>query len=628
MPPRILRIVAVLLLVAADLALAVCTPTLQWSWDADVEAPAKQRLCSNPMVVQLTDDDGDGEVDADDTPDVLVLHCGTISLGCQVTALDGATGSQHFRITAPDLKSAELAAGDIDGDGMVEIIAAHRNDQQLVAFENDGALKWTSEVFPPAPTLTTRQDPHGLADFDQDGIPEIYASTRVLAADGRLIWSVTTGSTGQHVSNAADIDPSRPGLELVAGPRAFDRTGGLLWAAGAARGYTAIADFDGDGDPEVVLASSELALLDHRGNPLGPAHRVDGGWLAQPVVADFDGDGDPEVLAIDRARIQAVSWTGSGFTLDWDRVVDDPSGATAASAFDFDGDGDAEIVYHDHVGWSILDGASGGELWTSPLPSATGIEAPVIADVDGDCVAEVVITGCAATGPGNRLEVWQCDAARTPRPLWNQYAYHVTNIDDDGTIPAVENASWQRGNSWLGQTEAGATAVTADAGPDVTVCEGQTVTLDGSASRGCATPTYRWLDGALELCASTSPLCDVTPSSSTVYTVEVSCGAAACATGSDRDTVTVTVEPDVVPGDLGNTVRAVKAVGSVLLSWASAPNAASYTLHRGTVKGAWPSPPYRSGLAATTDLTRDLAAPPPLYYYRVSGASCSGIDGP
>ena len=28
------------------------------------------------------------------------------------------------------------------------------------------------------------------------------------------------------------------------------------------------------------------------------------------------------------------------------------------------------------------------------------------------------------------------------RPIWNQHTYHITNINDDGTIPAVEDDNW------------------------------------------------------------------------------------------------------------------------------------------------------------------------------------------
>ncbi len=58
------------------------------------------------------------------------------------------------------------------------------------------------------------------------------------------------------------------------------------------------------------------------------------------------------------------------------------------------------------------------------------------------------------------------------------------------------------------------------------------------------------------------------------------------------------------------------------------PEAASYTLHRGTVKGVWSAPPFRPGLTGTTKILSDVAPPPALYFYRVAGVNCAGVEGP
>jgi hypothetical protein len=34
------------------------------------------------------------------------------------------------------------------------------------------------------------------------------------------------------------------------------------------------------------------------------------------------------------------------------------------------------------------------------------------------------------------------------RKIWNQHAYHVTNVDDDGGIPLVETNSWEQYNTY------------------------------------------------------------------------------------------------------------------------------------------------------------------------------------
>ncbi|HEX2550440.1 MAG TPA: CARDB domain-containing protein, partial [Nocardioidaceae bacterium] len=76
-----------------------------------------------PVVVQLTDDNGDGKIDSRDVPDI-VFHAED-STGALVTARSGADGSEvwTFRSTAADPLSsrlAHLAAADLDGDGVAE----------------------------------------------------------------------------------------------------------------------------------------------------------------------------------------------------------------------------------------------------------------------------------------------------------------------------------------------------------------------------------------------------------------------------------------------------------------------------------------------------------------------------
>ena len=129
---------------------------------------------------------------------------------------------------------------------------------------------------------------------------------------------------------------------------------------------------------------------------------------------------------------------------------------------------------------------------------------------------------------------------------------------------------------------------------------------------------------------STTPTCDVMPSATTVYTLEISClgNPATCIT-TDDVLVIVIVEPDLVPPDIGNTVRAVRSTLNVAMSWVGVVNARTYNLYRGITKEVWPLLPLRSGLTSVTETLPDVPGPPDLYFYRVTGVSCSGIfEGP
>ena len=97
-------------------------------------------------MVQLTDDNLDGQIDEMDVPDVIFTH-GTSPLGFVViSAVDGATGADLFRITDLPGGRNPLAAGDLDNDGVVEILVMRGEPGKpwifrLLASEHTGALK-------------------------------------------------------------------------------------------------------------------------------------------------------------------------------------------------------------------------------------------------------------------------------------------------------------------------------------------------------------------------------------------------------------------------------------------------------------------------------------------------------
>ena len=52
-------------------AQSACTVTEQWIWDGPTVSADYPLACSSPLVVQLGDDNGDGQINTADTPDVV-----------------------------------------------------------------------------------------------------------------------------------------------------------------------------------------------------------------------------------------------------------------------------------------------------------------------------------------------------------------------------------------------------------------------------------------------------------------------------------------------------------------------------------------------------------------------------
>ena len=166
-----------------------------------------------------------------------------------------------------------------------------------------------------------------------------------------------------------------------------------------------------------------------------------GGEGGAPTIADLDGDGIPEI-GVAGARYYTV-FNRDG-RVRWKSVISDrSSNSTGATVFDFDGDGSVEVIYRDERFLRVYRGTDGVLLAKTPLGSSTWAELPVVADVDNDGHADIVVSvdrfirnGLEQTGVHVLQDVanqW----ARTRR-IWNQHSYHVTNVNEDATIPVVE----------------------------------------------------------------------------------------------------------------------------------------------------------------------------------------------
>ncbi|HUL80025.1 MAG TPA: FG-GAP-like repeat-containing protein, partial [Vicinamibacteria bacterium] len=419
-------------------------PEVKWSWTGSSVSPTADQVSGVPVVVDL---DGDG------VPEVVftsLVGGSSGPLAWQSTgtlrAVRGTDGTEVLSVASPPvLAGTALAAGDIDGDGRPEILALapYGSGNRLTAFDSTGKVKWQSGALESAGTGGA-----ALGDLDGDGIPEIVVGRQVLDSRGQLRWTGTGGSGGGTGSSVI-VDLDQDGVpEVVVGNTAYRANGSIDWQNTAvADGYVAVGSFDGDAFPEVVVVGNgNIWLLDHTGAILwGPLPIPGGGLLAgPPAVADFDGDGRVEIAvgsSVGTSHIVSV-FDGRGF-LRWKQSRSGQwsiGGRLTASAFDFDGDGAAEVVYADSQSVRILRGADGVVLYESALPRPATASYPVVADVDGDGKAEVVVAAGGPTGQPHGLFAL-ADAADHwvgARRIWNQYAYHITNVGDDGRVPSPE----------------------------------------------------------------------------------------------------------------------------------------------------------------------------------------------
>jgi len=424
-------------------------PVLEWEWTGSPVEPSFNQPIVTPIVVNLTDDNGDGQVNENDVPDILFqtsnrLDGSLCSGGSILRAISGADGSSIFDVTDPALRVVPcdpVAAADLDGDGLVEIVASQLN--RLVIFENDGTFKRFSD---PVSNQSIVGGP-SIADLDKDGTPEIIVGATVLDNQGNLRFNIFDQGNANFgaLSTVADLD-LQGDLEIVSGFRAYNADGSIFYNWSATGGYPAIGNFDDDPFPEVVVvANGTVFLRDSDGSPIWSAGIPGGGRGGPPTVADFDNDGEPEVGVAGASRYAVFDTDGS---LLWAAVTrDGSSNITGSSVFDFEGDGSAEVVYHDEIFLRVYRGTDGAVLFQVPNSTCTATEYPTIVDVDNDGRAEIVTSRnqICGFGPQRGIAVFG-DAANNwvpTRRIWNQHAYHITNINEDGSVPADPLNNWQ-----------------------------------------------------------------------------------------------------------------------------------------------------------------------------------------
>ncbi|WP_054698786.1 FG-GAP-like repeat-containing protein [Geotalea toluenoxydans] len=462
-------------------------PVLKWQWRGG-RTVANNLQIPPPTVIGLTDDNGDGKMDEQDIPSVVFVT------QAQLKALNGKTGAERFSVTR-DFTNAfaagtYLAAGDINNDHKPELVLMGAYSG-LLSFSNDGRLLWdnTATVQPWIVSHNVSVDLYynrvpKVADIDGNGQPVIVVGATIVNGDGSIRSSGlfghgdgVNGAMGDSVVADLDMDGKQ---EVVTGNTAYNTDSSVKWYNPAIRdGVPVIANFDDDPYPEIVVLSgldgSKLYLLDHTGQiKWGPVSVSSwegwyGNYASVPTVADFDGDGELEIGIKGNTHYFIIDKNGRlKLTLSTPRIILD-SIYPAATVFDLNGDGHPEVMIYSDQYLRVFDGKAGTLLFEQRVgqiennPYGNSYLGVVVADVDGDSHAEMVVAGqnFYPSDSYSAAEHWikvygaKNNDWQNTRRTWNQLDYHVTNINDDGSIPQYEAPSWLLNNNYRCQVPVG-----------------------------------------------------------------------------------------------------------------------------------------------------------------------------
>jgi hypothetical protein len=479
-------------------------PVQAWAWTGSARNPAYRGVLVTPVVA---------DIDHDGASDVLVLAYrdppssfgGSITTQAILCALSGpgdcSGGARELWCSTPDADPTRelngwgnIAVADLDAtDGRNEltILAGLRlgsvGGGGIAAFDARGNRLWVGRrADGTVVDATVYGGGIAIADLEGDGRAEIIAGNAVFESTGVLRWQDTTpcwGGLGPH-SFAADVSVPPDGeLEVICGGTVYSRAGRRLWAgAGLPAGWSGIADFDGNGTPEIVVVNAgTIAAYRHDGTVFAPPTTfaslgLDGSG-GPPTIADLDGDTTPDIGVAGASRYGTLSLVPRAggmfaFTRRWTQPADDTSSSSTGSAmFDFDGDGNYEVIYQDTCRARVFAGRTGDVLMDIANISGTATNYPTVADLNGDGRAEFVtvtdsyyarsgLIPCPAATPrtdGVRVFRDANDNWQSTRGIWNQHAYSVTNVCDGvdsvcegaenqhGAIPRRTRAPWTAG---------------------------------------------------------------------------------------------------------------------------------------------------------------------------------------
>jgi VCBS repeat-containing protein len=244
----------------------------------------------------------------------------------------------------------------------------------------------------------------------------------------------------------ANQSPIASGVSVLLGGAGGSFGAPTSYPTGAGPSSVAVADFNGDQDPDLAVANQDAGTVSVRlggaGGTFGAVVNFSAGVDPTSVVAaDFNGDNDPELAVTDYSLgrvLVLVGGTGGTFGAATQVSSVVGSGPIAAAVGDLNGDQDPDLVIANQLltNVSVLVGGanasfSGPNNFKTGVSSLPGPSSIAVRDFDGDGKPDLAV----ANVNDDNVSVLLNNTSTNQAPVAVNDAYS-TNEDTPLTVPA------------------------------------------------------------------------------------------------------------------------------------------------------------------------------------------------
>jgi outer membrane protein assembly factor BamB len=440
----VLLLVILLGMSAAD---AAQYPEIMWWYDLDAPSFGSAAV---------------GDIDGDDYPEIVF---GTYFGDEHVYALNAEDGTLLWRFNTGGCNDASPAIADVDDDGDLEVIVPASSPYKVYCLAGaDGGIEWQRSTgypncidSPPAVADVDQDDSLEVVLGTWHG--HVFS---LKGRDGSVEWRADLGSDSyiQAGPNLLDVDGNGQ-MDVVVAQYSGDcrvyalrgTDGGEIWRSNLPTDDMyhggSFADIDEDGAPEIAIGCYDrnVYVLNAEDGSLCWDYTAPYYIGAPTSLADLDGDGHLELVLASHDRVRVLSHTGS---IEWGFNAGGSVFRGAAIA-DVDGDTVPDVAFGSAGGvLRVLRGSDKQVVWDYDLQAHYGRtydmdHAPVIADFDLDGELDIFVVGgygISSPDSGNHGRAYALHAGEGTGPGWPMFRHDLTHSACFGRRTSGVEEAW------------------------------------------------------------------------------------------------------------------------------------------------------------------------------------------